>query len=208
MFRAGSFVGPVLGAWVIHQYSVTEVFYLPLILCGITAVLLLSTKSEKDVIKSTSSIAATYHVAKREWKKLATLGVASSILSALRGTRMVGLPLIALALNLPVEQASLFIGIAGALDFALFYLRGVAPKEVKSSDIYWGALPWVGLQLIMVAVVIAFPALVTTLLDKPAAVVQSEDYNFTNSEDSKSEASSSKVDEDAPVTFQLDKPVK
>jgi len=25
--------------------------------------------------------------------------------------------------------------------FALFYLRGVAPKEVKSSDIYWGALP-------------------------------------------------------------------
>jgi hypothetical protein len=35
--------------------------------------------------------------------------------------------------------------------FALFYLRGVAPKEVKSSDIYWGALPWIGLQLIMVA---------------------------------------------------------
>src|SRR6266446_291333 len=33
--------------------------------------------------------------------------------------------------------------------FALFYLRGVAPKEVKTSDIYWGALPWVGLQLIM-----------------------------------------------------------
>ena len=27
--------------------------------------------------------------------------------------------------------------------FALFYLRGVAPKEVKSSDIYWGAIPWV-----------------------------------------------------------------
>ena len=42
--------------------------------------------------------------------------------------------------------------------FALFYLRGVAPKEVKSSDIYWGALPWVALQLVMVAVVIAFPA--------------------------------------------------
>ena len=27
--------------------------------------------------------------------------------------------------------------------FALFYLRGIAPKEVKSSDIYWGAVPWV-----------------------------------------------------------------
>ena len=31
--------------------------------------------------------------------------------------------------------------------FALFYLRGVAPREVKSSDIYWGAVPWIGLQL-------------------------------------------------------------
>src|SRR6266404_4790544 len=54
--------------------------------------------------------------------------------------------------------------------FALFYLRGVAPKEVKSSDIYWGALPWVGLQLIMVALVIAFPVTVTGLLDKPLDV--------------------------------------
>jgi TRAP-type mannitol/chloroaromatic compound transport system permease large subunit len=48
--------------------------------------------------------------------------------------------------------------------FALFYLRGVAPKEVKSSDIYWGALPWVGLQLVMVALVVAFPIMVTGLL--------------------------------------------
>jgi hypothetical protein len=54
--------------------------------------------------------------------------------------------------------------------FALFYLRGVAPKEVKSSDIYWGALPWVGLQLIMVALVIAFPVLVTGLLDAPSKI--------------------------------------
>src|SRR6476646_8730197 len=54
--------------------------------------------------------------------------------------------------------------------FALFYLRGVAPREVKSSDIYWGAMPWIGLQLIMVALVIAFPITVTALLDKPLNV--------------------------------------
>jgi TRAP-type mannitol/chloroaromatic compound transport system permease large subunit len=58
--------------------------------------------------------------------------------------------------------------------FALFYLRGVAPKEVKSSDIYWGALPWVGLQLIMVALVIAFPQMVTGLLDKGVAMSADE----------------------------------
>ena len=124
MFRAGSFAGPVIGAWIIFNYSVTEVFYLPLILCAITAVILLVVKNEEDVPTAASSLSETYRVAKREWKKLATLGAASSILTALRGTRMVGLPLIAIALELPADQASLFIGIAGALDFALFYLSG------------------------------------------------------------------------------------
>ena len=59
----------------------------------------------------------------------------------------------------------------------------------------------------MVAIVIAFPAMVTTFLDKPAAVVESQDFNLT-SEDNKLDDTSTKVDEDAPVTFQLDKPVK
>jgi TRAP-type mannitol/chloroaromatic compound transport system permease large subunit len=54
--------------------------------------------------------------------------------------------------------------------FALFYLRGVAPREVKSADIYWGAVPWIFLQLIMVALVVAFPSVVTSLLDKPIDV--------------------------------------
>ena len=45
--------------------------------------------------------------------------------------------------------------------FALFYLRGIAPKEVKSSDIYWGSIPWVILQLILVLIVIIWPQSVT-----------------------------------------------
>jgi len=49
--------------------------------------------------------------------------------------------------------------------FALFYLRGIAPREVKSSQIYWGAIPWVVLQLIMVGIVIAWPGLVTAFLE-------------------------------------------
>ena len=54
--------------------------------------------------------------------------------------------------------------------FALFYLRGVADKAVKSSDIYYGALPWVGLQLILVAIIIFIPETVTYFVDKPTAV--------------------------------------
>jgi len=45
--------------------------------------------------------------------------------------------------------------------FALFYLRSVAPKEVKTSDIYWGAIPFVVIQIIMVALIIAFPQFVS-----------------------------------------------
>jgi tripartite ATP-independent transporter DctM subunit len=52
--------------------------------------------------------------------------------------------------------------------FALFYLRGIAPKEVKSSDIYMGAIPWVLMQLVLVAVLIFYPGMVTMWLDKPA----------------------------------------
>ncbi len=44
--------------------------------------------------------------------------------------------------------------------FALFYLRSVAPKEVKTSDIYWGAVPFVLIQIVMIVLVLSFPQLV------------------------------------------------
>jgi len=45
--------------------------------------------------------------------------------------------------------------------FALFYLRSVAPPSVRSGDIYWGAVPFVVIQLLTVTLLIAFPQLVT-----------------------------------------------
>jgi TRAP-type C4-dicarboxylate transport system permease large subunit len=51
--------------------------------------------------------------------------------------------------------------------FALFYLRSVAPKEIKTKDIYMGAIPFVLLQVVMVALVISWPGLVTWALDAP-----------------------------------------
>jgi tripartite ATP-independent transporter DctM subunit len=44
--------------------------------------------------------------------------------------------------------------------FALFFLRGVAPPDVRTADIYRGVIPYVALQLIGLALTIAFPALV------------------------------------------------
>lgn len=45
--------------------------------------------------------------------------------------------------------------------FSLFYLRGVAPKEVETADIYRGALPFIAIQLVGLLVVALFPELVT-----------------------------------------------
>jgi hypothetical protein len=66
--------------------------------------------------------------------------------------------------------------------FALFYLRSVAPREpykdkvtgrlmpaVSTSDIYWGAVPFVCIQLVMVALVLLMPHLVMSPPQKAAA---------------------------------------
>jgi len=45
--------------------------------------------------------------------------------------------------------------------FALFYLRGIAPPEVKSRDIYLGSIPWIVLQLALVVILIVWPETVT-----------------------------------------------
>ena len=50
--------------------------------------------------------------------------------------------------------------------FALFYLKSVAPKSIRTADIYRGAIPFLVIQLFMVAVVLSFPQVV--LRDAPA----------------------------------------
>ncbi len=47
--------------------------------------------------------------------------------------------------------------------FALFYLRGVAPDSVKTSDIYRGVIPYIVIQLLLLALMSIWPSLVTWL---------------------------------------------
>ena len=67
--------------------------------------------------------------------------------------------------------------------FALFYLRSVAPNEdyvdkvtkkpikrVTIEQIYWGAVPFVIIQIVMVGLIIAFPGLVSSGLTKDPTV--------------------------------------
>jgi len=47
--------------------------------------------------------------------------------------------------------------------FALFYLRGVSPPSVSTQDIYQGVIPFITLQLIVLALVVIFPGIVNFL---------------------------------------------
>ena len=113
--------------------------------------------------------------------------------------------------------------------FALFYLRSVAPikayfdkptqKEippVTTMQIYWGAVPFVIIQIIMVGLIIAFPGIVSSGLDKEEGLsadqVQLEMMNATHDSDTAADpvtppapgADSETKPEDDPMKMMLD----
>ncbi|WKN33229.1 TRAP transporter large permease subunit [Porifericola rhodea] len=64
-----------------------------------------------------------------------------------------------LALNLQTSFLSPPFG------FSLFYLKGVAPPSITTAQLYRGIVPYVVIQLVFLGLVIAFPEIVTFLLD-------------------------------------------
>ena len=50
--------------------------------------------------------------------------------------------------------------------FALFYLRGVCPKEVKTSEIYEGVIPFIVIQIFLLLILFNFPSIITWLPNK------------------------------------------
>jgi MFS family permease len=138
MFRLGSFAGPMLSAAVIAVFDVQAVFWLSAVaMLGSVAVLLASKEAAGSAHVSTAT-EGTFKILWRERSKLLTVGMGASILGMLRTTRIIGLPLWALALKLPPEQTALYIGIASALDFALFYTSGQIMDKYGRA---WAAVP-------------------------------------------------------------------
>jgi TRAP-type mannitol/chloroaromatic compound transport system permease large subunit len=41
--------------------------------------------------------------------------------------------------------------------FSLFYLKGVAPPEVRTEDIYRGIIPFIAIQILVLALIVVFP---------------------------------------------------
>jgi MFS family permease len=138
VFRAGHFFGPMIGAALITLFDMTAVYWSAVIFCALAALVLVFVKP--DVMPNTpgTTRGATWMVAKRESKKLATLGVVSAIMGGLRTARLVGLPLWALHIGLSPAATALYIGIAGAVDLALSYSSGAIMDRFGRR---WSALP-------------------------------------------------------------------
>jgi MFS family permease len=124
MFRGGNFLGPLIGAGIITIFGIQSIYWLAVVFCGLAGLILLATKPESMLNTPSHAKGGTWRVAKAEKSKLLTIGLASAILGAVRTTRIIGLPLWALYIGLDPALAALYIGLAGALDFALFYTSG------------------------------------------------------------------------------------
>jgi MFS family permease len=138
VFRAGHFIGPLIGAALITLIDLQAVYWNAVIFCALAALILVFIKPDRMPDTPATVPGGTWKVAKRESKKLATLGVTSAIIGGLRTARLVGLPLWALSIGLPPATIALYMGIAGALDLALSYSSGQIMDRFGRR---WSALP-------------------------------------------------------------------
>ena len=123
-FRAGAFIGPLLSSAVIAIAGINMVFALCMLVWFAAGISLWLTKDDRVSKSEATTLRGTVAIANRERKKLLTVGVGATVIGMLRTTRQIGLPLWALYIGMNAETTALAIGIAGIVDFALFYTSG------------------------------------------------------------------------------------
>lgn len=124
MFRAGSLIGPLIAAGLLVIGDFHTVYWASLILCLVAAILVWFTKSNSVADSANATNHSTWHITKREWNKLSTLGTASAFLAIVRTARTIGLPIWALYIQLDPASTALLVGLAASLDVMLFYTSG------------------------------------------------------------------------------------
>jgi MFS family permease len=123
-FRAGAFIGPLLSSAVIALFGISTVFAVCMLVWLAAGASLWFTKDDKVSAAESTPLGYTFQIVKRERKKLLTVGISATVIGMLRTTRQIGLPLWALFIHMSPEKTALAIGIAGIVDFALFYTSG------------------------------------------------------------------------------------
>ena len=138
MFRGGMAFGPILGSAFIALYGLEAGYLAALLLCLVAGASVFATPGEKLKTPPSGQEGNVWVVARRESKKLITLGVASAIISAGRTIRLIGLPLLAIQLSLDPAETSFIFGLTGLIDFSLFYLSGIIMDRYGK---FWASVP-------------------------------------------------------------------
>jgi MFS family permease len=138
--RVGMFVGPFLGAGAEELWGLAGAYYVSLAAMAGAAVIvyLVPDLEETDEHKAAAAEVTTWGILKQYWRTFATLGVGVVLLSAIRQTRQVVIPLWAAHIGLSPTANSVIYGIAGLVDVLTFYPAG------KVMDLYgrrWVAVP-------------------------------------------------------------------
>jgi MFS family permease len=138
MFRGGLAIGPVIGGLFIAFFGVQSGYLAATLMIIVAGLSVFSVPAGTLRTPPSGLGGGIWAVAKREAPKLATLGVASAIISAGRTIRLIGLPLLAIQLGIGPAEASLIFGITGFIDFTLFYLSGIIMDRYGK---FWSSVP-------------------------------------------------------------------
>lgn len=138
MFRGGMALGPAVSGVFIAFFGVQSGYLVATLLLIAAGISVFSVPAGRLSTPPSGLGGGIWAVAKREAPKLATLGVASAIISAGRTIRLIGLPLLAIKLGIGPAEASLIFGITGFIDFTLFYLSGIIMDRYGK---FWSSVP-------------------------------------------------------------------
>ncbi|TFB71132.1 MFS transporter [Cryobacterium glaciale] len=173
VFRAGWFVGPFLSAALIHLTGSTQAAFWVFIVCCVLAVtvLLLLPDPTRDLAAPSagpehagsaaasaspvdaaptdaappSTAAGLFQTIRAHRRVLVRLGTGAALVGAMRASRTVMLPLWAVSIGVSAPDTALIIGIAGGIDFVLFYVSG---QIMDRFGRIWSAVPsMIGLGL-------------------------------------------------------------
>ncbi len=124
--RVGIFVGPFLGAAVMHFFGIASAYVVALIaVIGSGAIAYgVPDLDNRERDRVASAQVTTIGMLRRYWRVFITLGTGIVLLSAIRQTRQIVIPLWAHHIGLSSASASMIYGIAGAIDAATFYPAG------------------------------------------------------------------------------------
>jgi len=145
--RLGFFIGPFLSAGVIHFTGSTQaVFWIFIVACLAAVGALLLTRDPAEQLAATRAGQVLVEEESRGlfrtiWASrevLTRVGAGAALIGAIRASRQVILPLWAVSIGIADTQTALIIGVAGAIDFALFYTSG---QIMDRFGRLWSALP-------------------------------------------------------------------